>query len=115
MQGRNDLAVEALQEALRQGLSQMRGDSIQNVGDLQAEAAAQNGGEVTAPIGLVQRHRQDPLADDLAVDDHAVAIADEQIEGSFDLERLHEKGCLLVERAPGDRRIRHREDDDPRT
>ena len=49
----------------------------------------ENGGEVMAPIGLLQRHREDPLADDLAVEDDAVAIADGQIEGSLDPERLH--------------------------
>src|SRR5262249_34618331 len=55
MEGGGGLAVEALQEALRQGRCQMRGDALQYAGDLQAEASGQNGGQVTASIGFLQR------------------------------------------------------------
>ena len=78
----DDRLIQAFEEPRRQGLVQMSREALQDVRGLQPEAARQSRCQIPPGIGLAQHVHQDAIADDLAVDDHPVAVADQQIEGA---------------------------------
>ena len=85
----DDRLIQAFEESRRQGLVEMSRQPFQDVRGLQPEAARKSRCQIPPGIGLAQHVHQDAIADDLAVDDHPVAVADQQIERPRGSDRFH--------------------------